>query len=127
MANTMPAPVANSVSLATKCVPYLDEVYARESLTRVLDALPAMVNWVGVDTAKVFKIDVDGLGDYNRNAGYVPGSTDGTWETLQIQKDRARSFNVDAMDAEETMGQMLATLAQFERTAVIPEIDAKLA
>ena len=124
MATTMVAPVANSVSLAQKCVPFLDEVYKRESCSAILDTLPEYVNWVGANTAKVFKIAVDGLGDYSRNAGFVPGSTDGSWETLTIQKDRARSFNIDSMDVEETLGLMMATLAQFERTAVIPETDA---
>ena len=125
MATTMAAPVNNSVSLITKYVPFLDEVYRKESCTAVLDALPEMVNWVGANTAKVFKIDVDGLGDYSRNAGFVPGSADGTWETLALSQDRGRSFNIDVMDNDETMGMMLAsTLSQFMKQAVVPELDA---
>ncbi len=99
MATTMAAPVANSIDLATKFLPFLDEVYKRESLSSVLDTLPERVNWIGAQTAKVFKVDVDGLGDYNRNAGFVPGSSDGTWETLTIQKDRGRSFTIDVRHA----------------------------
>ena len=125
MATTMAAPVNNSISLATKFVPFLDELYKRESLSAVLDTLPERVNWIGAQTAKVFKVDVDGLGDYSRNSGFVPGSSDGTWETLQIQRDRGRSFTIDVMDNDETVGMAFAsTLGQFERTAVIPEIDA---
>lgn len=125
MATTMAAPVNNSISLATKFVPFLDELYKRESLSAVLDTLPERVDWIGAQTAKVFKVDVDGLGDYSRNSGFVPGSSDGTWETLQIQKDRGRSFTIDVMDNDETVGMAFAsTLGQFERTAVIPEIDA---
>ena len=125
MATTMAAPVNNSISLATKFVPFLDELYKRESLSSVLDTLPDRVNWVGAQTAKVFKVDVDGLGNYSRNAGFVPGSSDGTWETLTIEKDRGRSFTIDVMDNDETVGMAFAsTLSQFERTAVVPEIDA---
>lgn len=125
MATTMAAPVANSIDLATRFVPFLDELYKRESLSSVLDTLPDRVNWVGAQTAKVFKVDVDGLGNYSRNSGFVPGSSDGTWETLQIQKDRGRSFTIDVMDNDETVGMAFAsTLSQFERTAVVPEIDA---
>ena len=125
MATTMAAPVANSIDLATKFLPFLDEVYKRESLSSVLDTLPERVNWIGAQTAKVFKVDVDGLGDYNRNAGFVPGSSDGTWETLTIQKDRGRSFTIDVMDNDETVGMAFAsTLGQFERVSVVPEIDA---
>lgn len=121
----MAAPVNNSISLATKFVPFLDELYKRESLSSVLDTLPDRVNWVGAQTAKVFKVDVDGLGNYSRNAGFVPGSSDGTWETLTIEKDRGRSFTIDVMDNDETVGMAFAsTLSQFERTAVVPEIDA---
>lgn len=99
MATTMAAPVNNSISLATKFVPFLDELYKRESLSSVLDTLPDRVNWVGAQTAKVFKVDVDGLGNYSRNAGFVPGSSDGTWETLTIEKDRGRSFTIDVRHA----------------------------
>ena len=125
MATTMAAPVANSISLATRFLPILDEIYKRGSLTSVLDTANSRVNWIGAQTAKVFKIDVDGLGDYSRNAGFVPGSTDGTWETLTIEQDRGRSFTVDVMDNDETLGMAMAsTLGEFERTKVVPEIDA---
>ena len=125
MATTMAMPVNNSISLATKFVPYLDDVYKKESCTAILDTLPERVNWIGAQTAKVFKVDVDGLGNYSRNAGFIAGSTDGTWETLTIEQDRGRSFTVDVMDNDETMGMALAsTLSQFERVSVVPEIDA---
>ena len=125
MATTMAAPVANSISLATKFVPLLDEVYKRNSLSAILDTANERVNWIGAQTAKIYKVDVDGLGNYSRNAGFVPGSTDGTWETLTIEQDRGRSFTVDVMDNDETLGMALsATLGEFERTQVVPEIDA---
>ena len=121
----MAAPVNNSISLATKYVPFLDEIYKRESLSSVLDTANERVNWVGAQTAKIYKVDLDGLGDYSRNGGFVPGSTDGTWETLTVEKDRGRSFSVDVMDNDETMGMALSsTLGQFERTMVVPEIDS---
>lgn len=125
MATTMAAPVNNSIALATKFLPYLDDVYKRQSLSAVLDTASDRVNWIGAQTAKVFKIDVDGLGNYSRNAGFVPGSSDGTWETLTIEKDRGRSFSIDVMDNDETLGMAMAsTLGEFERTQVVPEIDA---
>ena len=125
MATTMAAPVANSIDLVTKFLPYLDAVYKRESLTSMLDMANEQVQFIGAQTAKVFKIDVDGLGNYNRNAGFVPGSADGTWETLTLAIDRGRSFTIDTMDNDETLGMMMAsTLAQFERVSVVPEVDA---
>lgn len=125
MANTMAAPVNNSVALAQKYLPLLDEVYKRESLSAILDTANERVNWIGADTAKVMKLDLDGLGNYSRNAGFVPGSADVTWEPLQIAQDRGRSFNIDVMDNEETLGMMLGnTLAEEERVHLTPEVDA---
>lgn len=125
MATTMAAPVNNSIALATKFLPILDEIYKRNSLTSVLDTANERVNFIGAQTAKVFKVDVDGLGNYSRNAGFVPGSSDGTWETLTIEKDRGRSFTIDTMDNDETLGMAMAsTLGEFERTQVVPEVDA---
>lgn len=125
MATTMAAPVANSISLATKFLPILDEVYKRNSVTSVLDTANERVNFIGAQTAKIFKVDVDGLGNYNRNAGFVPGSSDGTWEPLTLEQDRGRSFSIDVMDNDESLGMALAsTLGEFERVQVVPEIDA---
>ena len=124
MATTMAAPVNNSIDLATRFLPLLDEVYRRESLTSVLDTANERVNFIGAQTAKIYKVDVDGLGNYSRNAGFVPGSSDGTWETFTIEKDRGRSFTIDTMDNDETLGMAMAsTLSQFEKQAVIPEVD----
>ena len=125
MATTMAAPVNNSISLAAKFLPILDEIYKRDSLTAVLDTANERVNFIGAQTAKIFKVDVDGLGDYSRNAGFVPGSSDGTWETLTIERDRGRSFTIDTMDNDETLGMAMATtLGQFEKQMVVPEVDA---
>jgi len=125
MATTMAMPVANSVTLAEKYVALLDEVYKRNSLTAVLDMTADRVNFIGAQTAKVFKIETDGLGNYSRNAGFVAGSSDGTWETLTLQQDRGRSFSIDVMDNDETLGMMMAsTLGEFERVQVVPELDA---
>ena len=121
----MAAPVANSIALATKFVPLLDEVYKRDSLSAILDTAEERVRFVGAQTVKIFKVDVDGLGNYSRNAGFVPGSSDGTWETLTIEKDRGRSFSIDTMDNDSTLGMALSsTLSEFERVQVVPEIDA---
>ena len=68
---------------------------------------------------------MDGMGNYARNTGFVDGSVTGTWETMTLNKDRGRSFMIDAMDDEETIGMAFGTLAgEFIRTKVVPEVDA---
>ena len=95
MATTMAAPVQNSISLAEKFLPLLDEIYKRESLTSILDTAEGRVQWTGADTVNLFDIDMVGLGDYSRNAGYVPGDADGSWDPYKLDVDRGRSFSVD--------------------------------
>lgn len=123
MATTVVMPPSNSFTLAQKYIPRLDEIYKRESLSAVLDS--SNVDWVGVDTVKIYKYSPIAMGDYSRDGGYVMGNATGTWETLQVTKDRGRATQVDFLDNEESMSMALAaTLSETERGSVIPEIDA---
>lgn len=115
----------NSIALAQKFLPILDEVYKRESLTSRLDAANSEIQWIGADTVKLFKTSVPGLGNYNRSTGYPHADLTSTWETLQLTKDRGVDLIVDRMDNEETLGMAFGTLVgEFMRTQVVPEIDA---
>ena len=112
-------PFANSIALAQRYLPMLDEVYKVASRSRILDN--PNVEFVGGNTVKVFKTAMDGLGDYSRNGGYVEGAVNGTWETMTLSQDRARSFQIDRMDNEETLDLAFGTLAgEFIRTKVAP-------
>lgn len=113
----------NSIALAQKYLPLLDEVYKASSRTAFLDETDAQ--FVGANAVKVFKTSMDGLGNYNRNTGYVDGSVTGTWETMTLTQDRGRSFMIDRMDNEETLDMAFGRLAgEFIRTKVVPEVDA---
>ena len=115
--------MANTIALAQTYLPLLDEVYKASSRTAILDSTKVKI--VNGNTVKVYKTSMDGLGDYSRNAGYTNGDVTGTWETLTLSKDRGRSFQIDRMDNEETIGMAFGTLAgEFIRTKVAPEIDA---
>jgi hypothetical protein len=117
--------MAQSITLAQKYQPILDEIYKLASLTARMDAKTKPVNFAGANVVKVFKTDVIGMGNYTRAGGYPKGQVVGTWETLTLSRDRGREFNIDRMDDEETLGMAFGTLAgEFMRTEVIPEIDA---
>ena len=123
MATTVAMPVSNSVTLAQKYIPRLDEVYKRESLSAILDTSNA--EWVGADTIKIYKFSTVGMATYDRGGGFVAGDSTGAWETFQLTVDRGRSFLLDYLDDEESMAMLVASqLSQTERTQVIPEIDA---
>ena len=115
--------MSNSISLAQKYLPILDEVYKANAKSAILDS--TKIEIVGGNTVKVFKTSMDGLGDYSRNEGFISGDVTGTWETLTLTKDRGRTFMIDRMDNEETLDMAFGTLAgEFIRTKVVPEIDA---
>lgn len=115
----------NSIQLAQRYLPILDEVYQRNSLTSFMDASNERVRFIGANTVQLYKSSLDGLGDYSRNNGFVDGSITGTWEALTLEQDRGRGFNIDVMDNDETLGMALGTtVGEFVRTKVVPEIDA---
>lgn len=118
--------MANTIALAKKYVPKLDEVFQRASLTTDLES-DAMLARDGANTNEIVipKISMDGLADYNRNSGYVSGDVSLTWETVKFNYERGRMFTIDNMDNEESMDIAFGRLAgEFIRTKVVPELDA---
>lgn len=117
--------MTQSIALAQKFQPILDEIYKASSLTARMDAKIKPVNFAGANVVQVFKTDPIGLGKYDRVSGYPAGQVVGSWETLTLATERGRSFVIDRMDDEETLGMAFGTLAgEFIRTKVVPEIDA---
>lgn len=116
----------NSISLAEKYLPILDDVYKQAAKSSILDVTDNnRIRFRGANKVEIFKTSMDGLADYSRSNGYVNGSVTAGWEDYTLQKDRGTSFMVDSMDDEETMGLAFGTLAgEFIRTRVVPELDA---
>lgn len=116
----------NSISLAERFLPILDDVYKQASKSSILDVTDNnRIRFRNANKVEIFQTSMDGLADYSRNTGYVNGSVVAGWEDYTLTKDRGTSFMVDAMDDEETMGLAFGTLAgEFIRTRVVPEIDA---
>lgn len=118
--------MANSIAKFKKYVPLLDEVYKNTALTSILDSDDSLVK-AGANANEIIipKIDMDALGDYDRNSGYTNGDVTMTNETVKFNYERGRMFTVDAMDDEETAGLAYGKLAsEFIRTKVAPEGDA---
>ena len=125
MATTVTAPVGNTIALAERYLPILDEIYKAGSKSAILDTAAERVRWDGAKKAYLFNTTLVGLSNYDRNAGFVPGDATDGWEDYEITQDRGRSFLIDAMDNDETLGMAFGTLVgEFERTKVIPEMDA---
>lgn len=118
--------MANSIALFKQCVPLLDEVYKEASKTAVLDGNPELAR-AGANANELIipMLDMQGLGDYSRNDGYVSGDVTLTNQTVPCNFDRGRMFMVDNMDNAESAGLAFGMLAgEFIRTKVVPELDA---
>ena len=115
----------NSIALAQKYEPILDEVYKAASKSAILDTANSNISFIGANVVKIPKMTLSGLADYSRNVGFVQGAETLTWETLTLSKDRGVSFTVDAMDDEETLGTAFGRVAgEFVRVHEVPELDA---
>ncbi|OUP37959.1 hypothetical protein [Olsenella sp. An188] len=110
----------------TKYTDRLDKIIERETLTSDLNMNGDLLGeFSDTGEIKVATIAMDGLANYDRATGFVDGEVTTDWETYKLRYDRGRSFSIDAMDDEERAGIVSANvMAEFERTKVIPEVDA---
>ncbi len=117
--------MAQSIALATKFMPILDDLYKLASVTSRMDSLSKPVNFGGANVVEVFKTTMGGLGDFARGADYPKGEVIGSWEALTLAASRARQLQIARMDDEETLGMAFGTVAgEFMRLKVAPELDA---
>ena len=126
MATTVTPEINNSIGLASRYLPLLDEIYKADSKSAILDTAQDRVRWSDeYHTFYLFETAMVGLGDYDRNDGFVRGDVTSSWRGYAPQWDRGRQFMVDVMDNAESLGMSFGTLAsEFMRTKVIPETDA---
>ena len=117
----------NSIELFKKNAPeLLDKVYKATSTTSDFDINGDLVK-AGANANEIIvpKLEMDGLGDYDRNSGYLDGDVTLTNETVKFNYERGRKLKTDTIDNEETGGVIMANLSsEFLRTKVVPEVDA---
>ena len=120
MATTVTPAVSNSIGLASRYLPILDEIYKADSKTAILDTAQDRVRWSDeYHTFYLFETDMVGLADYSRNDGFVRGDVTAGWRAYAPQWDRGRQFVLDRVDNAESMGMAFGTLAgEFMRTSV---------
>lgn len=116
----------NTLATATNFQKALDVLAVREAVTGWMEANTGQVKYTGGAEVKIPKMSVQGLGDYDRDNGYLMGSATLEYETKKMTQDRGRKFQLDSMDVDETNFVTTASsvMGEFQRTKVIPEIDA---
>lgn len=120
-----------AIDLATKFLPYVDEVFTAESKTALLTNKDFTFD--GAHSVKIRKVSTSAMTDYGRTGPAqgnwsrfgVPSDLNTTPETFTLRKDRSFTFVVDKLDENETGGAVAAAsaLARQLREVVIPEID----
>jgi len=118
--------MANTVTKAAVYNAILDEVVTAGLTSAPLTANQSRLVYSGGNSVKIAKLSTDGYSDYNRATGYAAGDATLAWEDHTIRMDRGKSFNVDVMDADETMQTLSATnlIGEFAKDKEVPEIDA---
>lgn len=104
----------------------LDKQIIEGATSGWMEANSGQVIYNGGKEIKLPKMSLQGLGTYDRDAGYTSGAVTFAYETMTMTQDRGRRFRLDAMDVDETAFGMTAAnvVSEFQRTRVIPEIDA---
>lgn len=116
----------NTLATATIFQNTLDQVAVQDATTGWMDANAGQVIYNGGSEVKIPKMNIQGLADYDRDAGYVQGGITLTYQTKEMTQDRGRKFQLDAMDIDENnfVTTAATVMGEFQREKIIPEIDA---
>ncbi len=113
-------------NISVKMTGELDKAVVQRSATGFLADNDLRGKFVGAKTVMIPEMNISGLGDYNRDTGFVNGTVSVSAKPFTLQMDRGRSFQLDREDHDESgiadLSGML--LGEFVRTQVVPEVDA---
>lgn len=118
--------MANTIEYAKVFQKELDKQILEGATSGWMEENASQVIYNGGAEIKMPKMSMQGLGSYSRDDGYVSGAVTYAYETFTLGQDRGRRFRIDAIDVDESgFGLTAANVAaEFQRTKVIPEIDA---
>lgn len=119
--------MANTIEWGIVFQRALDEQMIQGASSGWMEANAGQVQYTGGKEIKVPKMNLDGLGDYGRNTtGYPDGDVVIEYQTFSMRMDRARAFNWDRHDVDESSFVLTAgnVLSVFQKTKVIPEVDS---
>lgn len=117
----------NNLEFTTLMQTNLDQHIVAQAITGFMEANAGQVQYNGGRTIKLPTISTTGLADYDRDKGFNNvGSVTLEFTPYTMTMDRGTTFQLDAMDVNET--NFVATAANvmrdFQANHVIPEIDA---
>ena len=116
----------NTIEAAKIFQTALDQQVLEGATSGWMEENATQVIYNGGSEIKIPKMSLSGLGKYDRDSGYVQGAVTYAYETKTMTMDRGRKFLLDKMDVDETnfVASASAVMSEFQRTQVIPEVDA---
>ena len=116
----------NTIEFCEKLTGELDRLFVQGPVTGFLADNVLRSKFVGAKTVLLPEMELSGLGDYDRDTGFIKGTVTVSNHPYTLSMDRARSFQLDREDEDETGIAGLAgqVLGEFVRTKVVPEVDA---
>lgn len=116
----------NTVEFQSKLTGELDKALVQEAQTSFFADNNLRSKFVGARTVLIPDVDMQGLGNYDRDDGFITGALTVSSESYTMAMDRGRSFQLDREDNDESGVANLAgqVLGEFVRTKVVPEMDA---
>lgn len=104
----------------------LDKAIVERSVTGFLADNTLRAKFIGTKTVMIPELGLQGLGDYDRDTGFVQGAVSVSARPYVLTMDRGRSFQIDREEADESGIPELAgkITGEFVRAHVIPEVDA---
>lgn len=116
----------NTIQTASIIQSELDKAAVEQATSGWMEVNEKLVKYNGGREVKIPSLDMDGLADYDRKNGFTEGSVDFRYQTKIMTQDRGRSFSFDENDVDETNFVLTAAtvMGEFQRTQVVPEIDA---
>lgn len=116
----------NTLTYATQLQNALDNSAVIGLTSGWMDANAGQIQYNGGNKVRMPEMEVSGLKDYDRDKGYPEGSVTLTFKDYEMSMDRGTSFQLDAMDVNETnfIANATSVTSKFQKEQVLPEIDA---
>ena len=116
----------NLETISVKMTSELDKAVVQKPVTGFMADNNLRGKFVGTKTVMIPEMNISGLGDYDRDTGFVSGTVAVSATPFTLTMDRGRSFQLDREDYDESGIADLAgqIMGEFVRTQVVPEVDA---
>ena len=119
--------MGNSIAYFKAYINMLDKINQNGADTAILKGSNIEYKFIETNAKSILlqELTVTGLGTYTRSGGYpTTGDADLTWVEYTMAQDRAAKFTLDTLDSKQAPLDIMTVAAEFNRTKVIPEMDA---